>query len=356
MLNIITGQPGDGKTLYTISSVRDYKKECDESKDTKLHGRQVFYHGIAGVNPSLGWQELKEVSKWFELPHGSIIIIDEAQETFPPQKQGSTRPEHYRKFATHRHHGFDIYLITQNAMNIDFRVRSMCNVHWHVSRNFGRESATIYRFKEVQNPRDYHAKKEAIKKQWNYPKEVYDLYKSAEVHTHKPRLPWRQLIIYGGIFAAFPVMLYVLYLQFRPPPLASEQPQDNNTTNPVTAAQNQIAGYTGVVRSQPQQFDPTQYQAVYKDIPYSAPAYQHLLRVKVAPMIDGCAEMRFGKTYQCNCNDQQGNRVFVSAGVCKQYIQHGVFNPYQSDIDNTSRLRRPDADIARPGAANTSDR
>jgi zona occludens toxin len=347
MLNVVTGQPGDGKTLYTITTVRDYKKECDQSENTALHGREVHYHGIRDISPSLGWHELKDPAKWMNCPSGSIIIIDEAQEIFPPKPQGSQRPDHYTKFATHRHHGFDIYLITQNAMNIDFRVRSMCNVHWHVSRNFGQERATIYQFKEIQNPRDYHAKKAAIVKQWAYPKEVYDLYKSAEVHTHKRRLPWKQIIIFGSIFLALPVLIYLVYIQLRPESVQPAQlPDGNEPSLPTDLVPAPVKRSLSVSN----EYDPSQFKPAFVDLPHSAPAYQHLTKVRSYPKIDGCSEMRFGSEYSCQCNDQQGNYIPVTENACRTWIKYGMFDPYSANAD--SRRPRLQADTsAQPVAA-----
>lgn len=324
MLNFVTGQPGDGKTLYTISTVIDYKEECDKSKDENLHGRQVWYHGIKGLAESLGWHKFDDPHAWIECPAGSIIIIDEAQEVFPPKPQGSTRPESYNKFATHRHHGFDIYLITQNAMNVDFKVRSMCNVHWHISRNFGREAATVYRFKEIQKPNDYHAKKAAIKSAFTYPKKIYALYKSAEVHTHKPKLPWKQLGFYGGLFLLLPVVVYfAATFIMGTGDRALGKVEENIESIPT----NQNRGGNNKRQSTPiNRFTVESFKPEMVDRPYTAPIYASLVRVKSYPKVSGCSRYQFGRNVECTCNDQQGNTIHVSSIMCETYIKRGVFD------------------------------
>ncbi len=333
MLNCITGQPGDGKTLYTITKVIEYIEECNSDKNTELHNRPVWYYGINQVAPHLGWQELKDPKFWVKCPKGSIIIIDEAQEHFPPQKQGSERPEHFKRFATHRHSGYDIYLITQNAMNIDFRVRSMVNVHWHLSRKFGMPKATVYRFTKVQNPDDYFAKKEAIVSTFNYPEKNFDLYKSAEVHTHKKTLPWKQIILYSSIFMALVAVCFYIYSVFA---AKTEKYEKAETTEQVVINANTTT-QKKPANIQTSRFDPSQYVPEYKDLPYTAPVYDHLVQVRDYPKIDGCFSMTFNGEVECTCNDQQGNYVEVSLSACEYFIEKGFFDFTKTNYDSARR-------------------
>lgn len=322
MFNMVTGQPGDGKTLYTMATVKKYHDDCKASEDKQLNTRQVHYFGIRRVAETLGWHEIEDPKKWYLLPKGSIIVIDEAQEIFPPMKQGSERPKHYTQFATHRHHGFDLYLITQNAMNVDFRVRSMVNIHWHISRNFGREHATIYRFKEIQNPKDYHAKKEAIKTQWPYPKDVYQLYHSAEIHTHKPTIPWKKLLPLVAGVIAIPLIVVFLFNRLKPPTTEDLAELNGVTDNQQITASNQ----SQTIQKPPDKLSIEQFKPAFKDIPYSAPAYSHLVQVRDYPRVDGCMEYQIGSSYDCTCNDQHGNKIKVSEQACRNYIEYGYFD------------------------------
>jgi len=137
LLNFISGLPGNGKTLFAIQHLRDYQKsENDEvtkhnskpeNADDQKQLRQVYYHGINELK--LDWEKLEDPDKWYKLPQGSIIVIDEAQKIFPPLANSAKKPLHYTEFDTHRHRGYDVYLITQDPYNIDFRVRSMAGRH-----------------------------------------------------------------------------------------------------------------------------------------------------------------------------------------------------------------------------------
>jgi KaiC/GvpD/RAD55 family RecA-like ATPase len=69
MIYIHTGQPGAGKTLFTLDTVR---------KRAKRENRPVFYHGIELQKPELfeGWQLLEDPKRWMDCPDGAIIVHD----------------------------------------------------------------------------------------------------------------------------------------------------------------------------------------------------------------------------------------------------------------------------------------
>ena len=76
MLTLITGQPGNGKSLYTISFV-EAKRQAES--------RPVFYYGIPDL--TLPWTQLEDPTKWYECPEKSIIVIDEVQKVMPPRSE-----------------------------------------------------------------------------------------------------------------------------------------------------------------------------------------------------------------------------------------------------------------------------
>ena len=99
MIHLITGLPGSGKSLYTLSKV---KERADKEN------RPVFYHGIPEL--TLDWQQLESADQWVECPKGAIIVIDECQSTFRPRATGAAVPRHVSQLETHRHDGHDLYL------------------------------------------------------------------------------------------------------------------------------------------------------------------------------------------------------------------------------------------------------
>jgi zona occludens toxin (predicted ATPase) len=196
-ISLTTGLPGHGKTLRTIFEVE--QRRISE-------GRRIYQYGIPDL--TLDWFELEDPEKWFELPEGSIIVIDEAQKIFPVRPSGSRVPVHVSEFETHRHRGLDIVLITQHPNLIDAHVRKLVERHQHVMRPFGHSYAVIFEWQVCTDPQRSGVQKQALKTRWRYPKEVFKNYKSASLHTVKSRLPGRVLLlpILGAVIG---LLLYI---------------------------------------------------------------------------------------------------------------------------------------------------
>ena len=115
MLTLITGLPGNGKTLYALQYVEAWAKR---------EGRAVWYHGIKGLSDDLGWHVLPtkteslngkpvddpksvnvDVPQWWLCPAKSIVLIDEAQNCGFGARQRGGVPEWGQKLETHRHLG-----------------------------------------------------------------------------------------------------------------------------------------------------------------------------------------------------------------------------------------------------------
>ena len=85
-----------------------------------------------------------------------------------------------------------MFLITQHPNLIDNHVRRLVGEHNHVVRQFGLPYATIFRWTAcTDNPQGASAKKDAISHRFNYPKKLYEQYRSATLHTHHAKLPWK---------------------------------------------------------------------------------------------------------------------------------------------------------------------
>jgi hypothetical protein len=103
MINLSTGLPGAGKTLFTIAFVKEL---ADKEK------RPVFYSGITDL--ALDWQEI-DAEKWMDAPDGALIVIDECQRIFRPRGSAAKVPEYVSALETHRHKGLDLFLISEAA-------------------------------------------------------------------------------------------------------------------------------------------------------------------------------------------------------------------------------------------------
>ncbi|GAA3994701.1 hypothetical protein GCM10022279_17880 [Comamonas faecalis] len=211
MITVITGTPGAGKTLYTVSKlllplvgatvdVTDDKgeiKKIPRTIYTNIKGLLIDHELIDdGDN-----QGLRDWHKWAK--PGAVIVFDEYQKAWPPRANGSKVPDDIQALDTHRHMGVDFILITQNVMNTDRHVHGLVNRHLHVRRLGNSRMAVVYEWDHCSRALMYS--KAFTKSPWRYDKKVFKLYKSAEVHTKQPRkLPGLLWFILVGLgFAAY---------------------------------------------------------------------------------------------------------------------------------------------------------
>lgn len=148
---------------------------------------------------NLDWRNFTNPTAWYELPRNSIIVIDECQQWFPPRGSSARAPKHCSEFETHRHKGFDIHLITQDAMLLDSHVRRLTNRHINFHNPFASKVVNRYEADKVFNPSDYHDRKNAISSVIKRDSNFYGVYWSADVHTHKARIPKKVFLIIPAI-------------------------------------------------------------------------------------------------------------------------------------------------------------
>lgn len=313
-INLFSGLPGHGKTLRALWAVEKLRKES---------GRDVYYHRIKEL--TLPWLAMDDPRLWFQLPHGSIIVIDEAHEVFPKRPPGSKVPEYVDKLAVHRHSGYDIFLITQHAMNqLDHFVRGLIEQHHHSVRLFNLERARVHMwptFCETIN--DWHSKKEAVTEIWKFPKELYGCYKSAEVHTVRAKVPWKPFAVIGGGGIALVGLAYLAYAQL----WANVGGELEKVTGSGPGSISQSVNPLASVRAA--SLDASEFAPSVPAAPFSAPFYREAVKVTQAPQIVGCGmtviEAQGDKTIDCKCHTQQGNRVELPVRVCMQYVKNGSF-------------------------------
>jgi zona occludens toxin len=176
MLFLRTGLQGHGKTLNTIKEVD--KKAFSES-------RSVYFHNIAELKTDqlrAAWFSFDDPTLWFDLPHNSIIVIDEAQTWFGVRDMRIKVPEHISRFETMRHSGHEVHLITQDPRFIDVHARRLCNgghIHyWRVfksSRLIRYESQTVIEKVELKT-----AFKDADKISIKLDSRFFSVYKSSK--------------------------------------------------------------------------------------------------------------------------------------------------------------------------------
>lgn len=199
MLVLRTGVPGGGKSLSAVSDfLRLHREWCKPGNESK---RRVVYANIEGLTLPHHPVPLLEPVKnrfgevlytpidWASIEDGSLVLLDEAQQFFPPLAVGEPVPAHIAFLNVHRHRGLDIEVITQHPKNLHSNVRRLVGRHLHLRRVFGWGRAVMYEWDHCQD--NLTALKTAVVTQFSYPKEVFQFYKSAEIHTKQTfRKPW----------------------------------------------------------------------------------------------------------------------------------------------------------------------
>lgn len=334
MIHLVTGQPGAGKTLFTLWWVRQIAER---------EQRTVYYSGIADLRVP-GWVELDDATTWHTLPAGSIVVIDEAQRTFRPRATGTVVPEHVAKLETHRHAGIDLWLVTQHPKLLDANARRLVGLHRHVMRAFGTATAVVHEWHETRPDPDL-SREGSITTTLRYPKEVYAWYKSAEVHTHRARVPLRVWLLFASpvILAGIGYGIYLmLSARFSGAPSAVQR-----------QALSEVGGGARVTTGQGRMTTPADYVAAYQPrvpgLAYTAPAFDPITQPRRAPRPAAC----IASVKRCACWSQQATRLDVPEGLCRELVEKGFFQWW--DDDDAAERRDDGVRRGRRGDTNGAD-
>lgn len=214
-IKLITGQPGNGKTLYAVSLINEALKR----------GREV-YTNINGI--SLDVLPIPENDKgeldWTMTPKGdenigvkgALIVYDETQKlpyfAYKSKEKLSSNPL-ITELETHRHYGYDLIFITQSPKFLHLHLLELVNEHYHVKRPFNRKQAEIHMHRKAcMLPETEAAEKRAEDVfKFAYPADLFKYYKSTEIVTNsKIRIPkyMKKLFFIGG--ASLFGIIYIL--------------------------------------------------------------------------------------------------------------------------------------------------
>jgi zona occludens toxin len=321
MIDLITGLPGNSKTLYTIAWVRDWAKR---------EGRPVFYSGIPLSDEGkaeLGWMEI-DPEKWMEAPPKAIVVIDECQRVFRNRSINSQPPKYVTELETHRHLGIDLVFITQHPMLIDPAIRRLTGRHRHIVRIWGLEASTVHEWPAVRDNCDKPpSRKDSEKAKWKFDKSVYRLYKSAEAHTGKRMIPMRaKLLVLVPVLLGLAAWYVYGFMQKKAQPEAANGPLVKSVTGTPVGS----SGASSSTANKP--FDPVadakQYVAMntarVQGLPHTAPKFDEITKPQVAPVPVACLATQS----RCLCYTQQGTRMDVRDQVCRDIAEFGFFQEF----------------------------
>ncbi|MGX7005136.1 zonular occludens toxin domain-containing protein [Caballeronia sp. KNU42] len=171
-ITLITGTPGSGKTLYAVWMMQKQLKA----------GRRLVVDGIRDLAIDHELVDELWIRDWFnQCRQQDLIVIDEVQRIWPPQSVSVKPGVDIDELHKHRHRGVDFIIITQHPQRVHKTIRDLVGRHLHVRRLFGLKQAMVYEWDHCHNPNSGF--RDAVKTRWGYPRGVFDLYTSAEVHT-----------------------------------------------------------------------------------------------------------------------------------------------------------------------------
>lgn len=363
MLFLRTGLPGAGKTLNTIKDLDEEHQADPDNPNLRLHKdpdhpdlppRTIYYHGIPELKVDklkAKWVEWDDPEHWFDLPDGSVIVIDEAQGTFGTDVR--TRVPKVTRFEKHRHQGLDIHLITQHPSLVCLPVRKLVGKHINFIRPYGKTKGVFRHEYEmcVDSPEKRVNFKMSQETKIEFDPHYFSLYKSSTVHTHKKVKPTylKGLWIGGSIFAGCILLIivggYFMLQKYRDRQHTDEQAKAQAVDEaPVPDPHALRPAGKPILKSSDGYVE--DYKPRIADVPGSAPRYDQLTKPKDFPrptclastdirLVSTAKERGLnvgthnGQQVTCQCYTQQMSRMSTSLEFCMDVVQNGYFDDSQ---------------------------
>lgn len=349
-IKLISGLPGSGKTLSLVHALLEFRKSGK--------ARPVYAYGVAGLkdglalpcdvkapvirNPHFGEVDEPEFLPWWaQLPHGSIICIDEVQDVWPTSRLTG---EELRGSALdiflltrHRHWGYDFILTSQKPSFLHKHVRDLVDEHTHIVRRWNAKSVDRYIWQEGQEDVKSRAVRALAQRQrWKYPRECFDLYQSSTVHTMKRRLPWQYwVMVFAGLLAV-PMIWFAVHR------IVGLRHISQDAGVAPTAAAGRVPGAVSDAafgEEKRRWATPADYVKDHlprvANQPWSAPVFDQvpvkaqpdLLCIEYHRVINGVDQEL------CSCYTEQVTPYELHSLVeCRRYARDGVYNPRRPPV------------------------
>lgn len=318
-IHLITGKPGAGKSLRAVQLMLEHAQ----------NGGQVYVCNF-GEKPKIpGLIVWDDPRKWEELPPGSMLVVDEAQDFFRATR--GDPPEYIIRMERIRKLGVRLVLTTQQPTYLHSHLRGLVGVHEHLRRERGKEEAFIYKGSECLDVASERSLKSGDWFPWKYPKELYDLYHSAEVHTVKKEWSLRHLrgFAFGGaaLLAVFAV-LYGIYRMNADNLESTTAPEDFGLASALSGGMSPALPAPPAGRAT--LATPEAWAAALAprlpSLPGSAPIFDG--REPVAEPRVFCAISHHPGGDRCMCHTEQGTRYAVDRLTCETLALYGRYDPF----------------------------
>lgn len=324
MITLLTGLPGGGKTLLTVSKLlmpligatETWENDDGEMVTTK----RVIYTNIRGLLLDHEFIDYERAAKWHEwCKPGDVIVLDECQKLFVRRPNGAKVPDYVHELEEHRgKHSVDFILITQHPMLIDGHVQNLVGRHLHLRRVANMNLSVVYEWDSCSKTLLY--KNAITKSPWRFDKKAMQLYKSARAHTKQPRkipgLVWFILAGFAGAAYAFPTLKDRLSDRISGKP--AEVAQANDAPGQKSEYVKDGVKYT--VETTTTQASPMPLQAASEPI-------------QAAPQLAGCIRL----AERCNCYDQSGAKYKVEPAICLENAAPEVTPKVVLDLPHTPK-------------------
>lgn len=347
-INLLTGLPGAGKSLRQVEAILHAQEK----------GLLVYHCNIDGLNVD-GVMPWEDPRKWQELPAGSILFVDEAQEFFPARRSGEP-PDYIRAMSKIRHEGVRLVLATQQPDYLDSYLRGLVGMHEHLYRIAGKDQSFIFRNHQLMDQVRVSLKR--IKslydhEKWTLPVDLFKYYTSAQTHTVKYKMP----ALMKKVLVAAPLALalfgapigYLIYSAIKAKTDAAETAASAGPVPPGEDRQGGKSATQGNASGASRHVE-TADEFILKQVPrvahqlWSAPMFDESMRAPVAKpelycMSSGDGEMADGKWRgdTCSCLTEQGTRYQLDQQTCFAVVREGgVYNPYRQPQQQTADVDR----------------
>lgn len=315
MFKLVTGSPGDGKTsneLWEFLHADQYKgrpKYC-----TPVNGFEPEKHGVTPI---------EHIKIWQDLPDGSVIFCDEVQD-YLGARSGRDVPDWIQQLARHRHRGFDFIVTTQSPLFLDQFVRKLAKPHVHYIRPWNMKGKR-YRWDTVQNDPTTKTAKKAGQGELVTPNpEVFKLYTSTVLDTHKAAPPWKILAV--GVVALLLLIGGVSLAGYNLSHM-NEAPVEPEPPSPSSKSHSSSFASTGAVVPASEGWTTESIKPRIEGLAWTAPVYDRLTAPSDFPRVSACM---YAKSTGCKCYSQQATPVDAPEVACLVFVKTGSFDPWLS--------------------------
>ena len=343
MIYLVTGTPGTGKTAMVVDMILNnvdglFKMTIE---DGTVVDRPLYFCHIDGLDAKkfkaheLSEEEIQSAPLDQIMPQGGVLIVDEADYTYPVRPPSQAVPPYIKTLKELRHHGFTLILMVQHPTMIDRYIRQLVAKHIHLERKaIGTKRYEFFRCEESLNAAAFTS---VVGSPYRPPKEAFKYYKSASQHIKfKKKLHPVFIMIPIGIAFMFylGVPLFSKWFGWSDNQSQVKQKSEQqhakieeqdalNIVQPPTLPQQ--SKFQESAASSVPEFTPEYYEPRITDKPETAPIYDSVRSIKTFEYPVACVS----SAKSCNCYSDQGTLIKISRKACQKHIKDGVFNPYK---------------------------